>query len=59
MSKNNICKQLQTSVSKIIAPIIVKVHMKHDQTLEFQNYKVGSGQESKTAPLLKIAKTGK
>ena len=35
--------------SKIIAPIVVKFYMKHDQTPGFQNYKIGSGQESKMA----------
>ena len=33
--------------SRTVAPIVVKFHMKCDQTPRFQNYKIGSGQESK------------
>ena len=57
MSKNNIFKQLQTI--KIIAPIIVKFHMKHDQTPGFQNCETGPGQESKMAAITKNSKNNK
>ena len=45
--------------SKTNAPVIVKFHMKHDQTPEFQNYKIGSGQESKMATITKNNKNNK
>ena len=60
MSKNNIFKQLQTTFPlKPFAPIVVKFHMKHDQTPGFQNYKIGSGQESKMAAVTKNSKNNK
>ena len=38
---------------KTIAPIVVKFQMKHNQTPGFQNYKIGSGQESKMVAITK------
>ena len=37
-------------------PIVVKFHLKCDQTPGFQNYKFGSGQESKIATITKKSK---
>ena len=46
--------------SKTTEAIVVKFHMKYDQTSGFQNYKFGLGQESKMATFTKkIAKTSK
>ena len=42
--------------SETIPPIVVKVHMKHDQTQGFQNYRIVSGQESKVATNTKNSK---
>ena len=57
MSENNIFQQLQTTFPlKPFAPIVVKFHMKHDQTPGFPNYKIGSGQESKNAAVSKNSK---
>ena len=39
--------------------IVVKFHLKYDQTPGFQNYKFGLGQESKMAAVTKIAKQSK
>ena len=38
-------------VSKTIEQIAVKFHMKHYQMPGFQNYKIGSGQDSKMADI--------
>ena len=37
--------------------IVVKFHLKYDQTPGFQNYKFGLGQESKMAAITKNSKT--
>ena len=37
--------------------IVVKFHLKYDQTPGFQNYKFGVGQESKMAAITKNSKT--
>ena len=39
--------------SKTTEAIVVKFHLKYDQTPEFQNYKFGLGQESKMAAVTK------
>ena len=55
-----VAKQLQTTFfSKTTEAIVVKFHLKYDQTPGFQNYKFGIGQESKMAAVLKIAKPSK
>ena len=59
MSKNNILTTSNNFFSKTIASIDVKFHMKHDQTPLFQNYKIGSGQESKMATIAKNSKNNK
>ena len=60
MSENNIFKHFQTTFfSKASIPIVVKFQMKHDQTSEFQNYKIGSGQESMMAAVTKNSKNNK
>ena len=47
-------KQLQkTFFSKTTEAIVVKFHLKYDQTPGFQNYKFGLGQESKMAAVTK------
>ena len=57
MSENNIFLQIQTTFfSKTIAPIVVKFHMKHDQTLGSQKYKIWSGRISKMAAVTKNSK---
>ena len=43
-------------LSKITEAIVVKFHLKYDQTPEFQNYKFGLGQESKMATVTKNSK---
>ena len=43
--------------SKTTWAIVVKFHLKYDQTPGFQNYKFGLGQDPSWPPLLKIAKT--
>ena len=54
MSKNSIFKTTPNNfISETIASIVVKFHMKHDQTPGFQNCKIGSGQESKMAAVTK------
>ena len=51
-------KQLQTTFfSKITEAIVVKFHLKYDQTPGFQNYEFGLGQESKMAAVTKNSKT--
>ena len=42
---------------KTTAAIVVKFHLKYDQTPGFQNYKFGLGQESKMATVTKNSKT--
>ena len=49
----------QRFFSKTTEAIVVKFHLKYDQTPGFQNYKFGLGQESKMAPVTKIAKPSK
>ena len=57
ISKNNIFKQLQTTFFlKPLKAIVVKFHLKYDQTPGFQNYKFGLGQESKMATVTKNSK---
>ena len=43
--------------SKTTEAIVVKFHLKYDQTPGFQNYKFGLGQESKMAAVTKNSKT--
>ena len=43
--------------SKTTEAIVVKFHLKYDQTPGFQNYKFGLGQESKMAAVTKNIKT--
>ena len=43
----------QIFFSKTTEAIVVKFHMKYDQTPGFQNYKFGLGQESKMATVTK------
>ena len=58
LSKNSIFKQLQTTFfSKTTEAIVVKFHLKYDQTPGFQKYKFGLGQESKMATVTKNNKT--
>ena len=45
--------------SKTTEAIVVKFHLKYDQTPRFQNYKFGLGQESKMAAVTKNSKTYK
>ena len=54
-------KQLQTNIfSKTTEAIVVKFHLKYDQTPGFQNYKFGLGiKNPRCPPLLKIAKPSK
>ena len=57
LSKNNIFKQLQTIFfSKTPEAIVVKFHLKYDQTPGFQTYKFRLGQESKMAVITKNCK---
>ena len=42
--------------SKTTKAIVVKFHLKYDQTPGFQNYKFGLGQESKMAAITKNSK---
>ena len=42
--------------SKTTEAIVVKFHLKYDQTPGFQNYKFGLGQESKMATITKNSK---
>ena len=49
-------------VSKTTEAIVVKFHLKYDQTQnydQFQNYKFGLGQEFKLAPITKNSKNTK
>ena len=58
--KNSIFKQLQTTFFSITTEaIVVKYHLKYDQTPGFQNYEFGLGQESKMAAVTKIGKPSK
>ena len=50
---------LQLFFSKTTEAIIVKLHLKYDQTPGFQNYKFGLGQETKMAAVTKNSKTSK
>ena len=43
--------------SKTTEAIVVKFHLKYDQTPGFQNYQFGLGQESKMAAVTKNSKT--
>ena len=43
--------------SKTTEAIVVKFHLKYDQTPGFQNYEFGLGQESKMADVTKNSKT--
>ena len=43
--------------SKTTEAIVVKFHLKYDQTPGFQNYEFGLGQESKMAAVTKNSKT--
>ena len=43
--------------SKTTEAIVVKFHLKYDQTQGFQNYKFGLGQEFKMAAVTKNSKT--
>ena len=47
----------QLFFSKTTEAIVVKFHLKYDQTPGFQNYKFGLGQESKMAAITKNSKT--
>ena len=47
----------QLFFSKTTEAIVVKFHLKYDQTPRFQNYKFGLGQESKMAAITKNSKT--
>ena len=44
-------------VSKTTEAIVVKFHLKYDQTPGFQNYEFGLGQESKMATVTKNSNT--
>ena len=58
--KNSIFKQLQTTfLSTTTEAIVVKFHLKYDQTPVFQNYEFGLGQESKMAAVTKNRKPSK
>ena len=46
-----------TFFSKTTEAIVVKFHLKYDQTPGFQHYKFGLGQESKMAAITKNSKT--
>ena len=50
---------LNNFFSKTTEAIVVKFHLKYDQTPGFQNYEFGLGQESKMASTTKIAKPSK
>ena len=47
----------QLFFSKTTEAIVVKFHLKYDQTPGFQNYKFGFGQKSKLAVVIKNSKT--
>ena len=47
----------QLLFSKTTKAIVVKFHLKYDQTPGFQNYKFGLGQESKRATITKNSNT--
>ena len=47
----------QLFFSKTTEAIVVKFHLKYDQTPGFQNYKFGLGQKSKMAAITKNSKT--
>ena len=47
----------QLFFSKTTEAIVVKFHLKYDQTPGLQNYKFGLGQESKMAAVTKNSKT--
>ena len=47
----------QLFFSKTTEAIVVKFHLKYDQTPGFKNYKFGLGQESKMATVTKSSKT--
>ena len=57
ISKNSIFTQLQTTFFLKPQAIVVKFHLKYDQTPGFQNYKFGLRQESKVAAVTKNSKT--
>ena len=60
MSKDNIFKQLQKFFfSEILAPIVVKFHIKHDRIPGFQNCNIRSGQEFKMVAVAKNSKNNK
>ena len=48
---------LNNFFSKTTEAIVVKFHLKYDQTPGFQNYEFGLGQESKMAAVTKNSKT--
>ena len=53
-------KQLQiTFFSKTTEAMVVKFHLKYDQTPGFQNINLGKIKNPRWQPLLKIAKTSK
>ena len=56
ISNNTTTKKTNNFFSKSTAHIVVKIHMKHDQTQGFQNSKIGSGRESKMAAITKNKK---
>ena len=47
----------QLFFSKTTEAIVVKFHLKYDQTPRFQNYEFGLGQESKMATITKNSNT--
>ena len=57
-SSNNFYSKSITSIVGTTS-IVVKFHMKHDQTPRYQNCKIGSDRESKMAAVTKIAKHNK
>ena len=57
-SSNNFYSKSTTPIVGITS-IVVKFHMKHDQTPRYQNCKIGSDRESKMATVTKIAKHNK
>ena len=50
-------KTIAPTVLKFYMEHVIKFHLKHDQTLGFQNYEFGLGQESKMAAVTKNSKT--